>query len=243
MTTKKEYCEAFARTFRIWRGVVNRGTGKSDVKNYYNRGIRVCSRWLTFDNFLKDMGLCSRGYSIDRIDNNGDYAKKNCRWVKRSEQSYNKQRTKYVVYRGERVSVAKLARSHGLLPRVLYGRLSNGWLLEDAINTPWYSKYQKHLFDISQEEIPTKRILDRFIDNNTNRKDEYHFVLGIRQTNSLFSDLCIDRDAVKLSHLKYRGIHLVTSFTTDELCAVFRLLRKSVALLPKTIEHFREYTA
>lgn len=58
---------------------------------YGGRGIQVCDNWAkSFENFLNDMGECPEGYSIERLDCNGNYEPSNCIWLFRTEQWKNR---------------------------------------------------------------------------------------------------------------------------------------------------------
>jgi hypothetical protein len=80
--------------YQIWHSMRKRCFDPNcpAYKHYGGRGITICKRWLKFENFLADMGRRPKGKSIDRVNNNGDYKKSNCRWATAKQQVNNRRR-------------------------------------------------------------------------------------------------------------------------------------------------------
>jgi hypothetical protein len=79
--------------YRTWADMKSRcyNTKVKNYKNYGGRGIIVCDRWLnSFQNFLEDMGKRPDGYTIDRINVDGNYEPNNVRWATWKEQQNNR---------------------------------------------------------------------------------------------------------------------------------------------------------
>jgi hypothetical protein len=82
--------------------------------HYGERGIFVCDRWLSFDNWLSDMGDPPPKMTLERKDNNGPYSPDNCRWATQKDQTRNTRRTFRVEYQGQTKSLSAWCEELGL---------------------------------------------------------------------------------------------------------------------------------
>ena len=117
---------SFTPEHRAWTGIKTRCLNRacSSYANYGGRGIRVCERWMCFENFLLDMGLRpSPEHSIDRIDNSGNYEPNNCRWATRQEQSINRRTNVLLEFRGEIKTIMEWSQEKGIKYDTLLARI------------------------------------------------------------------------------------------------------------------------
>jgi hypothetical protein len=125
------------RIWSIWSSLKTRCNNPKATRyrHYGGRGITYPKKWETFNGFWEDM---KEGYgdnlTIDRIDNNGNYSKENCRWVTQSEQIRNTRRTLMVSWKGKMVKFIELAEENNINYDTLYGRVfTYGIPLENAV--------------------------------------------------------------------------------------------------------------
>jgi hypothetical protein len=99
-----------------------------DYHLYGGRGICVCEAWRrSFSAFLRDMGnRPGPGYSIERLDNDGDYCPGNCVWVTAKAQARNRRSTRWVSFEGCVMSLAEAAEKAGVAYKVAWSMMNRG---------------------------------------------------------------------------------------------------------------------
>lgn len=125
--------------YQSWFSMISRCT--KPTQNYYElyggRGIRVCDRWMKFENFLADMGpKPTPKHSIDRINNNGNYEPSNCRWASIIEQANNTRENRFIKFDGQLVTHAQAARLAGISYNTFCARFRRGWEIYDIMTRP-----------------------------------------------------------------------------------------------------------
>jgi len=124
--TRRGWC---SKTYSSWQGMIERckGNDARDRKNYTERGITVCERWKSFDNFLSDMGERPEGKTIDRKNNDNGYYLENCRWATMKEQQNNRRNNAIIELNGERKTLMQWSEVTGISEHTLRGRRRQGW--------------------------------------------------------------------------------------------------------------------
>ena len=124
-------------TYTTWRSMKSRCTNPNNASyhRYGGRGISICDYWLNdFRNFLNDMGIKPKDSNIDRVDNDGNYCKENCRWVTPIINQRNKSTNRIIKYNGEEKTVSEWAELIGITRQGLRYRLEVGYSLDDCMN-------------------------------------------------------------------------------------------------------------
>lgn len=134
----KKHGKRNSLTYSVWSNIKQRcyNPNASGYENYGGRGIKVCSRWKnSFENFYYDMGKRpSKNHSIDRVNNNGDYSKENCRWATKKQQNRNSRHCKKITFNNQTLTLSEWAEKTGIkLPTLNYRFYVAKWNIKDVL--------------------------------------------------------------------------------------------------------------
>ena len=137
ISLKERHGQRYTKTYASWLGIRQRCKNKNnnDYNLYGGRGITVCKRWKKFSTFLEDMGHTPSKHTIDRIDNNGNYNKNNCRWATQKTQVRNSRLSTIIKHNGKQMCISAWAEYLSINYSTLRTRLNN-WSVDKALTTP-----------------------------------------------------------------------------------------------------------
>jgi len=126
-----------SKVFRAWSAMCSRCSNPNvpEWKNYGGRGILVSKEWAaSFMAFYRDMGEPPSAESeLDRIDNNGNYQKGNCRWTTRKNNLRNRRVSRLITFKGQTLTLSEWAERLGINKTTLHNRLESGWPIDKAL--------------------------------------------------------------------------------------------------------------
>lgn len=143
--SKRKHWMQWSRFYQIYRAILDRCNNRNvkSYKDYWWRGIKC--EWETFERFRDDtyeeyIKHCNKYWeketTIDRIDNNWNYCKENCRWATHKEQSRNRRRCKKLIYKWQKYnSLIELCEHEWVSYKIVTKRIFRWYKLEDAIST------------------------------------------------------------------------------------------------------------
>lgn len=78
-------------SYNTWRAMIRRCVVQTDkdYPRYGGKGVSVCPEWMSYENFVADMGEPAGDETLDRIDVYGNYEPSNCRWAGVKTQNRN----------------------------------------------------------------------------------------------------------------------------------------------------------
>lgn len=155
--SRKEYFKNYKRKgirthplYSTWKNIRNRCSNKNlrEYPRYGGRGIKVCDRWQSYENFYTDLHKdYKKGLWLDRIDNDGNYEPMNYRWATPIEQQNNKYNNKKLFYAGKSQTLNEWAREINIKTSTIRQRYYGlGWGLIKCLETPvriWTHKKER----------------------------------------------------------------------------------------------------
>jgi len=133
------------KIYNVWRAMRSRceNPNTAAFKRYGARGISVCERWKSFQNFIDDMGECPPNMTLERVDNDGPYSPENCVWASRAQQSRNNSRNRILEIDGVKKSMTEWSEESGIKAGTIWLRLNKGINPRDAVFNPTRNQMEK----------------------------------------------------------------------------------------------------
>ncbi len=139
--------------YGTWQQMIDRCENPqvNHYDRYGGRGIKVCDEWHDFWKFVEwsdSVGGRPKGYTIDRIDNDGNYCPENCRWADWGTQTRNKSSNIVVEYNGVSKTLIEWSIETGIEHQTLLNRFNRGWSSERMLtekprrNSHYSSRYK-----------------------------------------------------------------------------------------------------
>lgn len=123
-------------TYNSWASMLYRCSDQAKGKSrrlYFEKGIRVCDKWQSFEGFIEDMGLRPSGKTIERKDGSEGYYKENCVWDTSRGQANNTSCNRLLTINSETKTVSQWSEATGIKANTIIYRLRRGWSVEKAL--------------------------------------------------------------------------------------------------------------
>lgn len=143
--------------FSIWKAIKRRCYDTKSIcyKNYGGRGIVVCDEWknsyINFYNWAMSNGYKNEKlksgknkWTIDRINNDGNYEPNNCRWTTDLVQSQNTRKVRKFNILGETLTIEEMSKKYNINKNCLRSRISRNWDIEKAVLCPIKKQKEKN---------------------------------------------------------------------------------------------------
>jgi hypothetical protein len=134
--------------YRVWMSMHDRCRREAHPMygRYGGRGIKVCERWRTFENFVDDMGPRPTGMTLERKDNDGPYSPGNCEWATAEKQNRNRSGLTLITIHGEVMPARTAWRKYcqaGITYEAFLNRLHKQGMTPEAAATNCRQSWQR----------------------------------------------------------------------------------------------------
>lgn len=125
------------KEYKIWKEIRQRCYNENNpaYHHYGGRGIKMSKDWyLDFMAFYRDMGPRPEDMTLERIDNNGDYCKENCKWATQREQTRNRRRNIMFIFEDKRYKLIDFVDALDVDYAKTRRRFRDNWEIKDIFD-------------------------------------------------------------------------------------------------------------